>query len=218
MSKTVKEQLSGLKLLEGPFHPFNPINTPEQPEALFSEWLQTAIDHGVREPHVMTFSCVDAEGRPDARALILKDVDAHGWHIAFTRTSPKGRQIAANAEVALTFYWALLGRQIRIRGEAVDMGPEVQASDFLTRALDSRAGCLLARQSDVLLAQHELEDGLKVQLARLEGDPGLIAQNWAVYAVRPREVEFWQGDEQRRHVRLRYRHAADRWVRELLWP
>ena len=41
---------------------------------------------------------------------------------------------------------------------------------------------------------------------------------WTLYVLGADEVEFFQGDGQRRHVRLRYRREEDSWVRELLWP
>lgn len=214
----IRELLRSLKSLPGPYVPFDTTRAPAEPEALFLEWLQMAIATGIREPHAMTLSTVDADGRPDARVLILKNVDDHGWHFAITRGSPKGRQIAQAADVALTFYWPALGRQVRIRGVAQDMGAEVQAADFLARPHGSRAGALLGRQSDVLASERELEDGLAGQIERLEQDPQLVSPQWAVYAVRPDTIEFWQGHEQRRHVRLRYRRDGSAWTTERLWP
>ena len=210
--------LRSLKSLPGPYQPFEVAQAPAAPEALFAEWLQAAIAAGVREPHAMTLSTIGEDGHPDARVLILKNVDEHGWHFAITRTSPKGRQLRHVPRVALTFYWPALGRQVRLRGVAHDMGPTVQADDFLARPLGSRAGGLLGRQSDVLASEQELEDGLVEQLRRLEEDPRLVAPQWAVYAVRPESVEFWQGNEQRRHVRLRYVRDGEAWTTERLWP
>jgi pyridoxamine 5'-phosphate oxidase len=214
----MRELLRGLKSLPGPYQPFDVARAPASPEGLFAQWLQSAIEAGVREPHAMTLSTVDDDGHPDARVLILKNVDEHGWHFAITRTSPKGRQVRHMPHVALTFYWPVLGRQVRIRGAAHDMGPDVQAADFLARPHGSRAGGLLGRQSDVLASEQDLEQGLAAQLRRLEQDPLLVAPQWAVYAVRPDTVEFWQGDEQRRHVRLRYLRAGAAWSTERLWP
>jgi pyridoxamine 5'-phosphate oxidase len=215
----MRELLRGLKALAGPFEPFDPALAPAEPAALFQAWLRAAIDAGIAEPHAMTLATVDASGRPDARVLILKDLDEHGWHFAITRSSPKGQQIAANDQVALTFYWQALGRQVRIRGTARDMGPAARDRDFLARPLGSRAGGLLARQSDVLRGgDEELGQGLERQRRRIELEPGIVAPGWAVYAVQPAEIEFWQGDEQRRHVRLRYRRDAAAWARERLWP
>ena len=214
----LRELLRGLKSLPGPYQPFDVARAPASPEALFAEWLQAAIEAAVREPHAMTLSTVDEDGHPDARVLILKNVDEHGWHFAITRSSPKGRHVRQMPNVALTFYWPALGRQVRLRGVAHDMGAEVQAADFLARPHGSRAGALMGRQSDVLESEQALEDALAVQLERLEADPGLVAPQWAVYAVRPDSVEFWQGHEQRRHVRLRYVRGGTGWTTERLWP
>jgi pyridoxamine 5'-phosphate oxidase len=215
----MKELLRSLPSLPGPYVPFDTAQAPAQPEPLFAQWLQAAIDAGIREPHAMTLSTVDADGCPDARVLILKNIDEHGWHFAISRASPKGRQISGSPQVALTFYWPALGRQVRIRGTAHDMGEQASSADFLARPLGSRAGALLARQSDVLASQEELEDGLARQLRRLEQQPDLLPDSWVDYAFSPREIEFWQGSEQRRHVRLRYCRAPDAsWSKERLWP
>jgi pyridoxamine 5'-phosphate oxidase len=214
----IRELLRGLESLPGPYQAFDVTQAPIEPNALFLEWLGAAINAGIREPHSMTLSTVDADGHPDARVLILKNVDGHGWHFAITRTSPKGRQISHTANVALTFYWPALGRQVRIRGAAQDMGPEARAADFLARPHGSRAGALLGRQSDVLASDQELEDGLAEQLERLKEDPQLVSPRWAVYAVLPDTIEFWQGHEERRHVRLRYQRNGSAWTTERLWP
>jgi pyridoxamine 5'-phosphate oxidase len=214
----IKELLRGLKSLPGPYEPFHSAEVPETPQALFFEWLRLAIDTGVREPHAMTLSTVDSDGRPDARVLILKNVDDQGWHFAITSKSPKGQQIGHAPGVALTFYWPILGRQIRIRGVARDMGPEVAAADFLARPAASRASGLLGRQSEELSSEQELDDGLAEKQKQIENDPKIIAQQWIVYAVRPEVVEFWQGSEQRRHVRLVYRRSGATWTTARLWP
>jgi pyridoxamine 5'-phosphate oxidase len=214
----MRDQLRGLKSLAGPFPPFDPEAVPGEPQDLFSVWLGDAIEAGIKEPHAMTLSTVDEKGFADARVLILKNLDDRGWHFASSSAGLKGRQIAANPYVALTFYWPLLGRQIRIRGVCLNTGTEERDTDFLARPAGSRAAALLARQSDILSDDRELEEGLREQRRRLADEPGLIAPNWAVYAVMPHDVEFWQGEEERKHMRLRYRRARTGWIRERLWP
>ncbi|MDB5487643.1 MAG: pdxH, partial [Reyranella sp.] len=118
----LRDKLRALKSLPGPFPAFDPAAAPADPRDLFSSWLEAAIDAGIREPHAMTLSTVDEDGHPDARILILKNLDEAGWHFATTRTSPKGRQIEASPRAALTFYWQPLGRQVRISGAVVDLG------------------------------------------------------------------------------------------------
>ncbi|MCJ2009548.1 pyridoxal 5'-phosphate synthase [Methylobacterium sp. J-092] len=216
---SLKERLRGLKSLAGPFPPFDAGATPDDPRGLFDTWLYDAINRGIPEAHAMTLSTVDEQGYPDARVLILKNVDADGWHFASTKLSPKGRQIAAQPRAALTFYWQPLGRQVRLRGPVIEMDREICEADFLARPIGSRTGALLARQSDVLVSDAALDAGLAEQRRRIEADPSTVSPTWAVYAVKPNEVEFWQADEERRHTRLRYRrenHGG--WTRERLWP
>lgn len=213
----MKQALRALKSLAGPFPPFEPDAAPDEPDALFVSWLQDAVDAGVTEPHAMTLSTVDEEGCPDARVLILKNLDERGWHFATTMSGPKGRQLEANPNVALTFYWPQLGRQVRIRGTAVNAGSAERNTDFLARPIGSRAAALLARQSDVLLFSNDPAQTAQAR-QRITDHPGLIAQNWAVFCVVQRDVEFFQGDAERRHQRLLYRRVGLDWVRERLWP
>ncbi len=106
---------------------------PAKPTLLFERWLCEAIDEGVPEPHAMTLSTCDGGGVPDARILILKDVDEQGWWFATSRVSAKGGQLGERPAAALTFYWPLQARQVRVRGPVVTGSPERSAADFLAR-------------------------------------------------------------------------------------
>ncbi|TCR91951.1 pyridoxal 5'-phosphate synthase [Rhizobium sp. BK376] len=214
----MKDELRALKSLAGSFPSFNADATPDNPKDLFSAWLREAIEAGIREPHAMTLSTVDETGSPDARVLILKNLDERGFHFATSNAAPKGQQIAINPYVALTFYWSLLGRQVRIRGVAIETESHERDVDFLARPAGSRAAALLNRQSDVLSSDADLDAGLAEQRLRLADQPDLIAPNWAVFVVMPHEVEFWQGNEEGRHQRLRYRRDRGGWIQERLWP
>ena len=214
----VRDTLRALKVLQGPFRPFDVEDAPEEPVELFLRWLDIAIASDVPEPHAMTLSTVDADGCPDARVLILKNVDQRGFHFAFSAASRKGRHLNARPQVALTFYWQKLARQVRVRGTIVDLGDEASAADFAARPVASRAAGMLGRQSDVLCDIEELESALVRTLRRVETEPHAVSEHWRAYAVRPDEIEFWQGAASRRHERLRYRREGHGFVRERLWP
>ena len=213
-----RELLRTLSALAGPFPVFDTSASALTPQAQFLAWLHQAIAAGVQEAHAMTLSTVDDDGSPDARVLILKDLDEQGWHFATSASSPKGVQLSHHPEAALTFYWPQVGRQVRIRGAVAALGHDANAADFLARPRGSRAGALLARQSDVLASPADLDVGLSEQYERIARQPDLVAPAWAVYAVRPDRVEFWQGNTQRRHTRLRYCLTLTGWEKELLWP
>ena len=166
----------------------------------------------------MTLASVDAEGRPDARVLILKDVDADCWQFATASTSAKGTQLAARPHAALSFHWREQGRQVRVRGAVATADPSVSAADFLAKPDGSRIAGLVGRQSAVLEDPGKLTLEIEAASHRLADDPFAVAEDHAVYVLTPAEVEFWQGDRQRQHVRLRYSRAVNGWITERLWP
>lgn len=166
----------------------------------------------------MTISTVDRDGLPRARVLILKAVDQDGWHFAVNTVSQKGRDLDANPVAALTFYWPALVRQVRVSGQVVSDGPAASAADFLARPLGSRAMALTRRQSQPLADLAELDTEIDKARRQLEDDPELVPDEWVSYAVRPVEVEFWQGAPDRRHHRLIYRRARGGWDVSRLWP
>ena len=213
-----REMLRKLQSLDGPFPLFHPEKSADDPITEFAAWLAAAIDSEIREPHAMTLSTVDEQGFPDARVLILKNLDSKGWHFAISAQSPKGRQLTIQPNAALTFYWQKLGRQVRVRGVAMDMGPPTSAADFLARPQGSRAAALMARQSDILNHAADLDAALAQQRQRMTEQPNLVSPFWTVYALRPDQVEFWQADTGRRHTRLKYVRTEGGWSKVLLWP
>jgi pyridoxamine 5'-phosphate oxidase len=185
--------LRRLAALSGEYPAFIIADAGRTPADPFSDWLDVAIKAGVPEPHAMTLSTVDSQGCPDAGMLVLKDLDEGGWYFAANSLSPKGKQIQEHADVALSFYWPELGRQVRIKGQAINLGADRGAEDFLARSLGSGATALVGRQSEILRDPTELDARSRTQLQRLADSPALVDDAWAVYVVRAREVEFWQG-------------------------
>nr|WP_238355471.1 pyridoxal 5'-phosphate synthase [Kribbella sandramycini] len=214
----MRTRLRAVPTLTGTPPQFDPAAASDDPQTLFTEWLLTAVDQQVPEPLAATLSTVRADGRPNARVLILKDVTAEGWQFATSAASPTGVELAATPYAALTFYWIPLGRQVRLLGQVEAAAPDESARDFLARPIPARAESLAARQSDVLADPSDVGAAVAEQTERLLADPGLVAKNWTLYTLRADEVEFWQADPDRRHLRLRYRLDAENWTKERLWP
>ncbi|NNN30431.1 pyridoxal 5'-phosphate synthase [Streptomyces sp. S3(2020)] len=217
---SVREWLRSLEVFAGSLADFDPADAPADPVDLFLDWLREAVAAGVPDAHAMTLSTVGEDGGPDARVLILKNVDGDGWQFAVHAGSPKGRQLADRPLAALTFYWPQLGRQVRVRGGVEPASPEQSAADLLARAPSARAEVLLGRQSDHLDTPGEREGAFRAALARIEAEPDLVSAEWTLYTLVPSQIEFWQADKDRLHNRLRY-ERADRhtpWERHLLWP
>lgn len=126
--------------LAGSAPALDPTDLPDEPHVLFEQWLRGAAAAGVAEPHVATLSTVDADGVPDARALILKDAGPRGWAVAGPRASAKATQLSAHPDAALSFWWQPIVRAVRLRGRMVSAAAAEIAADFEARPESARAG------------------------------------------------------------------------------
>ncbi|MFF2505081.1 pyridoxal 5'-phosphate synthase [Streptomyces sp. NPDC058067] len=216
--RELRELLKSLRVWDTDLPAFDPAQAPPSPLPLFAEWFAAAAAAGQTEPHTMSLATVDEDGLPDVRTVMLHGADAEGFHFASHAGSAKGRQLAANPRAALGFYWPAQGRQIRVRGEVTAATPEASQADLHVRSTGALAAALVGHQSEVLGSQDELERASVAAWERAQAEPDAPAPTWTAYALVPREVEFFQGDARRRHIRLRYRADGSGWVRELLWP
>ncbi|MET8832199.1 pyridoxal 5'-phosphate synthase [Streptomyces sp. NPDC004610] len=201
--------------------PFTPDTAPATPLPLFTAWLAEAVAAGQPEPHTLSLATADTDGHPDVRTVMLHGADADGWSFATHATSRKGRQLAATPYAALGFYWSALGRQVRVRGSVERAPAEQSQADLHARSTGALAAALTGGQSEVLGSLEELARRSAESWERARTTPDAPAPSWTLYRLRPDEVEFFQGDADRRHVRLRYRRERDEgegWSRELLWP
>ncbi len=158
---TIRDLLRTLPVFGRPLPDFDTDAVPDDPASLFASWLGQAADAKVVEPHVMTLSTADAQGRPDARAVILRDVSSEGWQFTGSATGAKGTQLAANPQAALSFYWREQGRQVRLRGRVTAAAPGTSAADFRGQSHGARVADLVGRQSTVLQDPAELSRGIR---------------------------------------------------------
>ncbi|MFK8912393.1 pyridoxamine 5'-phosphate oxidase family protein, partial [Streptomyces sp. YS-3] len=125
-----QEYLHTLRVWDTELPRFAPEDAPEEPVALFQEWLTHAGRAGQAEPHTMSLATVDGEGRPDVRTVMLHGADAAGWWFGSHSGSAKGRQLAGCPSAALGFYWPAVGRQVRVRGAVTPAGAEASQADL----------------------------------------------------------------------------------------
>ncbi|MEU0384250.1 pyridoxine/pyridoxamine 5'-phosphate oxidase [Streptomyces chartreusis] len=198
--------------------PFDPTTAPATPLPLFTEWFAAAVAAGQTEPHTMSLATSDESGLPDVRIVMLHGADETGWSFASHAGSRKGRHLGARPYAALGFYWPVLGRQVRVRGPVSSAPSEEAQGDLHARSTGALAAALTGRQSEILSSVEELTRASEAAWERARGEPEAPVPSWTLYRLRPDEVEFFQGDAARRHVRLRYRSTGEGWTRELLWP
>ncbi|MGW0998719.1 pyridoxine/pyridoxamine 5'-phosphate oxidase [Streptomyces sp. NPDC002523] len=198
--------------------PFDPGTAPPTPLLLFTTWFEQAVEAGQPEPHTMSLATTDAEGNPDVRIVMLHGADADGWSFATHATSRKGRALAAHPYAALAFYWPVLGRQVRVRGPVTSAPAQESQADLHARSTGALAAALTGRQSEDLPSLDDLREASAAAWDRARQNPTEPSPTWTLYRLRPETVEFFQGDPERRHVRLEYRRTEFGWSRTLLWP
>ena len=185
----------------------------------FQRWLGDAEAAGITEPNAMVFGTADAEGRPSARTVLLKGLDARGLTLYTNLGSRKGREALANPAASLVFPWVDLQRQVVVAGD-VELTGDADSDDyFARRPRGSQLGAAASPQSQVIPDRDRLTTARAALETRYpEGTPVPRPEHWGGLRVVPRTVEFWQGRPDRLHDRLRYRRDGERWVVERLAP
>lgn len=185
----------------------------------FRTWFDEALASGIEEPTAMVLATCDPEGRPAARAVLLKDFDERGFVFFTNLAGRKARELKSNPWAALTFLWLPLERQVRVEGWAAQVDDQESRAYFRTRPRASQIGAWASPQSEVISGRQELEHRVQEIAARFpEGELPLPA-SWGGIRVHPAMLEFWQGRPSRLNDRLRYRKdPAGLWLRDRLAP
>jgi pyridoxamine 5'-phosphate oxidase len=190
------------------------------PVTQFERWLAEAVEAQVPEPTAMTLATVGEDGRPAARIVLLKGVDAGGVLFFTNYESRKGRELAIHPHAALLFHWVELERQVRIEGMVSTVPAAESDAYFASRPRPSRLGAWASPQSKPIPDRGWLEREFIAAQDRFAADPDSIPRppHWGGYRLLPSTFEFWQGRQSRLHDRIRYRLEDARWRIERLAP
>ncbi|MNN43276.1 Pyridoxine/pyridoxamine 5'-phosphate oxidase [compost metagenome] len=189
-----------------------------EPFGLFAEWLEAAKAAEPNDANAMTLATLDAEGMPDARIVLLKDVDARGFTFFSNQESAKGEQLWAHPAAALVFHWKSLRRQVRVRGVVEPVSAAEADAYFASRARESRIGAWASDQSRPLDSRAVLEARVAEQTENFDGQDVPRPDRWSGWRIVPQQVEFWRDRAFRLHDRLRFERDGDAWLRTRLWP
>jgi pyridoxamine 5'-phosphate oxidase len=189
----------------------------DDPIAMFSELFERA-GRECAEPNAMVLSTVDADGRPSARYVLLKGIDARGFVFYTNLESRKARALAANPYAALTFYWPPLDKQVRVEGDVECVSDADADAYFATRPRDSQIGAWASTQSATLASPASLDERVRNFRDRFDGAPVPRPAFWSGYRVVARSIEFWTRDPARLHERVHFERRDGGWVRSLLFP
>ncbi len=185
--------------------------------ALYKLW-SALCNHRPPDINAMTLATVNRDGQPSTRTVLLKAVDQRGFIFFTNYDSRKGRELAANASAALTFFWPDLERQVCVAGTVTKLPAAESAAYFKTRPRGSQLGAWASNQSEPVPDRAALEAQWRTIEQRFPGEIPL-PPNWGGYILNPERVEFWQGRPSRLHDRFRYARLPDgSWKIERLAP
>ncbi|WP_158838533.1 pyridoxamine 5'-phosphate oxidase [Polaribacter sp. L3A8] len=193
---------------------------PENPIELFQTWFINAdTSNMVDESNAMTVSSMGLDGFPKSRVVLLKKYTWEGFIFYTNYNSEKGKAIAANNNICLSFFWPALEQQIIIKGTAEILAENLSDGYFESRPDGSKLGAWASNQSTVVASREELDGNLKAFEQKFEGEEILRPKHWGGYLVKPISIEFWQGRPNRMHDRIRYSLEEDfSWKKERLAP
>ena len=204
-----------------------PDELPANPMHWAAAWLEEATRQRVqRNPNSMTLATVGSDGRPSARVVLCKDfVPDPGYVVFYTNyRSRKIAELRSNPQVAVTFHWDALGRQVRIEGTAVFSPAAESDAYFDTRDRGSQLGAWGSDQSaplasrDALIRQlRERARGLGLNvsddLQSIESvdDTTVVPRpdHWGGVRVWASAVELWIEGPDRIHDRARWLRTLD---------
>lgn len=193
---------------------------PDDPINLFHRWFHEAEDFGgVDEVNAMTVATIGLDGFPKSRVVLLKKYNEEGFIFYTNYESEKGRALAVNPQVCLSFFWPGIERQVIIKGIAEKTPEAVSDVYFDSRPDGSKLGAIVSAQSQPIPSRAFLDEKLKDLEEAFAQQPIPRPTHWGGYLVRPQSVEFWQGRPNRLHDRIRYTLQADfNWKIERLSP
>ena len=181
-------------------------------------WYDDAVEAGVAEPNAMTVSSNDAEGQPDGRVVLAREVNDEGFVFYTNYESAKGIQLAGAPFASAVFAWLDLHRQVRVRGEIEVVSSEESDAYFASRPRESQIGAWASAQSQVITDREELEAAVVEMTQRFMGGDVPRPPHWGGLRIVPSTVEFWQGRPSRLHDRFRYAWAGTQWSISRLAP
>lgn len=183
----------------------------KNPFEQFDLWMNEALNSDILDPSAMILATADKNGKPSARVVLLKGVDAGGFIFYTNYESRKGRDLAENPSASLLFFWKELERQVRISGTVEKISNGRSDEYFRSRPYESRLGAWASEQSSEIPDRGYLEKRFSELKEKYNDGNVPLPPFWGGYTLVPDNFEFWQGRENRLHDRIGYIKENDGW-------
>jgi len=184
----------------------------------FEKWFNQAQECKVLEPNAMSVATVDKNNCPSIRTVLLKSWDERGFVFYTNYESSKAKDIEANPNVSLNFFWPELERQIKICGTASKVSLAESLRYFITRPFSSKLGAWVSNQSKIITSRTLLEMKFEEMKRKFQNGEVPLPDNWGGFRITPSIIEFWQGRPSRLHDRFQYTRTESSWQINRLEP
>ncbi len=188
------------------------------PFARFSTWYDEARPGALVDPDIVALASATQEGRPSVRMVLYRGIREGGFSFFTNYESRKGREFSENPFAAMVFYWAHLGKQVRIEGHVERLSPAESDLYFQQRPLESRVTAVVSRQSQPMLDENEFLARLRDLEQSSRTAPPARPAEWGGFKLLPFRYEFWIHDDHRRHRRMLYEKDGVVWKESRLYP
>jgi len=184
----------------------------DDPFVIAQFWLDEAEKAEPNDANAIALSTVDGDGLPNARMVLLKEIEVDAFVFYTNYESQKAQELDCTGKAAFVMHWKSLRRQIRVRGVVSrEDGPKADAY-YNSRSLKSRLGAWASRQSEPLVSRGHL----MAEVAKIGAAKGLSPTRppfWGGYRLVPSEIEFWADGSYRLHDRFVWRrvNTASAW-------
>lgn len=190
----------------------------KNPFTQFEKWLAQAVESKVPEVSAVNLASVSLDGKPSSRIVYLREFENNRFWFYTNYRSKKGKEMAANPNVCLNFFWPELERQIRIEGTVEKCDPAYSDNYFNKRPRESQIGAWSSEQSKELKSRNELEDKVLFFTNQFEGKDVTRPEFWGGWILNANYYEFWQGRKSRLHDRIVYEKENEIWKIKRLAP
>jgi pyridoxamine 5'-phosphate oxidase len=189
------------------------------PFVIAQQWLADATKTEVNDPNAIALSTVDADGLPNVRMVLLKDIEADAFVFYTNYQSRKGQELAQSGKAAFVLHWKSLARQIRVRGTVTKEDGKIADNYYKSRSLQSKIGAWASQQSQPLASRGTL----MADVAKLTVQKGADPERppfWGGFRLVPSEIEFWSDGPFRLHDRFRWSReiVSENWTVTRLSP